>query len=77
MIFFYFDVIAASSPCIEHSRAEPKELQVIQLGCPNDIILATLGAMESILYNPEYSIIENPRTSRLKKSMASVWTTLG
>jgi site-specific DNA-cytosine methylase len=58
----YFDVIWASPPCTEYSRA--KTTGVRKLDHANEIVLRTLDIIK--YYNPKHYIIENPQTGLLK-----------
>ena len=58
----YFDIIHASPPCTEYSRA--KTTGVRDLEKANEIVLKTLEIIEYL--NPKHYIIENPQTGLLK-----------
>ena len=59
----HFDVIWASPPCTEYSRA--KTTGVRKINDANKIVLRTLEIIEYL--NPTYFIIENPQTGLLKE----------
>ena len=59
----YFDVIWASPPCTEYSRA--KTTGVRKIDEANRIVLRTLEIIE--YFNPKYFVIENPQTGLLKE----------
>ena len=58
----YFDVIWASPPCTEYSKA--KSTGVRKIDYANKIVLRTLDIIE--YFNPKYYIVENPQTGLLK-----------
>ena len=58
----YFDVIWASPPCTEYSRA--KTTGIRDIAGANEIVKRTLDIME--YFEPKYWIIENPETGLLK-----------
>ena len=58
----YFDVVWASPPCTEYSRAKTTGIRKIEHA--NKIVLKTLDIIE--YFNPKYYIIENPQTGLLK-----------
>jgi site-specific DNA-cytosine methylase len=58
----YFDVIWASPPCTEYSRAKTVGTRDIQGA--NDIVCQTLDIIE--YFEPKYWMIENPQTGLLK-----------
>ena len=58
----YFDLIHASPPCTEFSRA--KTIGVRKIEAANEIVLKTLEIIEYL--NPKHFIIENPQTGLLK-----------
>ena len=59
----YFDIVWASPPCTEYSRA--KTTGVRKINDANKIVLRTLEIIEYL--NPTYFIIENPQTGLLKE----------
>ena len=58
----YFDVIWASPPCTEYSRAKTTGIRDIEGA--NKVVLKTIEIME--YFRPKYWIIENPQTGLLK-----------
>ena len=61
----YFDVIWASPPCTEYSRA--KTTGVRDIAGANAIVEKTLDILE--YFEPKYWIIENPQTGLLKDQL--------
>ena len=61
----YFDVIWASPPCTEYSRAKTTGIRDIEGA--NKIVQKTLDVLE--YYEPKYWIIENPQTGLLKDQL--------
>ena len=59
----YFDVIWASPPCTESSRAKTTGIRKIEYA--NSIVLKTIEIINYL--NPKYFIIENPQTGLLKE----------
>ena len=59
----YFDVIHASPPCTEYSRA--KTTGVRKIDYANSIVKKTLEIMD--YFQPKYYIIENPQSGLLKE----------
>ena len=58
----YFDIIWASPPCTEYSRAKTTGVRDIEGA--NTVVQRTLDILE--YYEPKYWIIENPQTGLLK-----------
>lgn len=61
----YFDVIWASPPCTEYSRA--KTTGIRDIAGANAIVEKTLDILE--YFEPKYWIIENPQTGLLKDQL--------
>ena len=60
-----FDVIWASPPCTEYSRAKTRAPRDIDGA--NEIVQRTLDILE--YFEPKYWIIENPQTGLLKDQL--------
>jgi len=58
----YFDVIWASPPCTEYSKA--KSVGVRDIEKANEIVLRSIEIVEFL--SPKYYIVENPQTGKLK-----------
>ena len=58
----YFDIIWASSPCTEHSRA--KTLGIRKIDEANVVVLKTLEIIK--YFDPIFYMIENPQSGLLK-----------
>ena len=61
----YFDIIWASPPCTEYSRA--KTTGIRDIDGANQIVQRTLDILE--YYEPKYWMIENPQTGLLKNQI--------
>ena len=64
-----FDVIWASPPCTEYSRA--KTVGVRDIEGSNKVVKRTLDIIE--YFQPKYWIVENPQTGLLKDQDIMVW----
>ena len=61
----YFEVIWASPPCTEYSKAKSRGVRNIEEA--NKIVLRTLEIIE--YYKPKHYIVENPQTGLLKNQL--------
>ena len=61
----FFDVIWASPPCTEYSRA--KTTGIRDIDGANEVVQRTLDILE--YFEPKYWIIENPQTGLLKDQL--------
>ena len=64
-----FDVIWASPPCTEYSRA--KTCGVRDIEGSNEVVKKTLEIID--YFKPKYWIIENPQTGLLKEQEFMIW----
>ena len=68
----YFDVIWASPPCTEYSRAKTTGVRDIEGA--NEVVQRTLDILE--YFEPTYWLIENPPNRFIKRSIMHVWNTV-
>ena len=64
-----FDVIWASPPCTEYTRA--KTCGVRDIEGSNEVVKKTLEIID--YFKPKYWIIENPQTGLLKEQEFMIW----
>ena len=60
-----FNVIWASPPCTEYSKAMTR--RTLNINAANEIVLKTLKIIDYL--NPTYCIVENPQTGLLKEQI--------